>query len=58
MCSADATPILETEKKKQVARETGDKDQPSRAKSKPWTKIEEDALAKAWISTSKKPHCR
>ncbi|MFS7899724.1 hypothetical protein Hanom_Chr00s075060g01790791 [Helianthus anomalus] len=43
---------LKRKKGKQVA---VDKDQPSKAKAKPWTRIEEEALAKAWISTSKHP---
>ncbi|XP_021995584.1 glutathione S-transferase T3-like [Helianthus annuus] len=37
-------------KRKQV---TVDQNQPSKAKAKTWTRIEEEALAKAWISTSK-----
>ncbi|XP_022032362.1 glutathione S-transferase T3-like [Helianthus annuus] len=40
-------------KRKQVARLTGD--QPLRAKSQPWSKIDEEALAKAQIGTSKSP---
>ncbi|MFS7985899.1 hypothetical protein Hanom_Chr11g01004111 [Helianthus anomalus] len=31
------------------------KDQPSKAKAKPWTRIEEEALTQARISTSKHP---
>ncbi|XP_021984731.1 glutathione S-transferase T3-like [Helianthus annuus] len=38
-------------KRKQVARLASD--QPSRAKAQPWSNIEEEALAKAWIRTSK-----
>ncbi|MFS8022527.1 hypothetical protein Hanom_Chr16g01440541 [Helianthus anomalus] len=53
-CVPETQPQSPKRKKgKKVARLNGD--QPSRAKLQPWSKIEDEALAKAWISTSKSP---
>ncbi|MFS7977500.1 hypothetical protein Hanom_Chr10g00904731 [Helianthus anomalus] len=45
----------QSSKRKKGKQVVVDKDQPSKAKAKPWTRIEEEALEKEWISTSKHP---